>query len=203
MTVVTQDIPVVVETDVDSDGPVSFETYMKLYYSAEDGYKYEWNNGKLEKTQAMKQTETAIVDLLMRLFIGTKTFQNGGLWSPEIDMWTSESQFRRPDISIYLANQKEDLVNGNNPIAPWVGEVISPTDNINRVQRKMHEYFAAGVQVVWHIFPDFEEVYVYTAPNQVTICDGERICSGQPALEDFEISAADIFAYKKLLKTQE
>ncbi|MEM6322026.1 MAG: Uma2 family endonuclease, partial [Bacteroidota bacterium] len=162
-----------------------------------------WNNGKIEKTSSMNQTQISIFKILSRLFNGTELYQQGGIFISETDMRTGEHQLRRPDLAIYSKEQEEKMINGENQVAPWVGEVISPTDNINRVQRKMHEYFVAGVKVVWHIFPDFEEVYVYTAPNQVTICDGERICNGQPALEDFEISAADIFAYKKLLKTQE
>jgi len=200
MTIISKDISVVTPTD--SGTLVSFEDYMKLYYNAEDGFKYEWNNGKIEKTANMNQAQTAILNLLMRLFIKTKTFQEGGQWNPEVDMWTNKTQFRRPDLSIYHAHQEKGLINEENEIAPWIGEIISPSDNINTVNGKLHEYFAAGVQVVWHIFPSLDEVYVYTAPDEVTICRGNRICSAKPALDDFEISAEDIFVYKKHLKKE-
>ena len=115
-------------------------------------------------------------------------------------MKTSDAQLCRPDLAIYLANQRAQMIKGENQIAIWVGEIISDTDNANKINKKLEEYFKAGVQVVWNIYPASNQVYVYTAVDEVTICKKERICSGQPALADFEISAATLFAYKKILK---
>lgn len=184
----------------DSDSYTSLEDFLRLYSDMEDGFKYEWNNGKIEKTNKMNQVQISILNILMRLFTKTESYKLGGTFAPEMDMQTSQTQFRRPDLAIYSAIQEKKMINGENQIAFWVGEIISPTDNINRVNKKVHEYFAAGVQVVWHIFPELDEVYVYTAPDEVTICREKRICSAKPALEDFEISAESIFSYKKHLK---
>ncbi len=180
----------------DSDSYLSLEEFLRLYSDIEDGFKYEWNQGKIEKTTGMNQEQASIQNILMRLFFRTKTAQQGGLFCVETDMKTSESQLRRPDLAIYLANQEPKMVAGKNQIAVWVGEIISETDNINRVNAKLDEYFAAGVQVVWHIFPTSKQVYVYTAPDEVTICRNQRICDAQSALGDFKISAAHLFAYK-------
>ena len=67
---------------------------------------------------------------------------------------------------------------GQNQIPQCVAEVISESDNINRVEGKLDEYFSAGVKIVWHIFPVSKKVYVYTAPDKVTICMDKTICSG-------------------------
>ena len=56
----------------------------------------------------------------------------------------------------------------DNQIAIWVGEVISDTDNANKINTKLEEYFNAGVQVVWNIYPASKQVYVYKAIDEVT-----------------------------------
>ncbi len=198
MSTIPKDIATIPRTD--SDSYISLDDFLRLYSDMEDGFKYEWNNGKIEKTASINQTQISIFKILSRLFSKTKVFEQEGIFISETDMKTSRHQLRRPDLAIYLSEQEEKMINGENQVAPWVGEVISPSDNINRVNKKVREYFAAGVKVVWHIFPELDEVYVYTAPDEVTICRGKRICSGKPALNGFEISAETIFAYKKQLK---
>ena len=174
--------------------PISKEDFLREYSDMEDGYKYEWNNGAVEKTTAMDQYQFFIQNILFRLFIKTKMFQRGGLLTSEGNMDTSPTQMRRPDLAAYTKEQLENMKKGENQIAPWVAEVISTNDNINKVNGKLEEYFNAGVQVVWHIFPDSKQVYVYTAIDKVTICRGKTICSGAPAIEGFELSADDLFS---------
>lgn len=149
------------------------------------------------KTKGLSQKQAPITNILMRLFCKTKTFHEKGLFCLGTDMQTSITQLRKPDLAIYLPEQKMKMTRGENQIAIWVGEIISDTDNANKINKKTEEYFQEGVQVVWNIYPAPNQVYVYTAVDEVTICKGERICSGQPALADFEISAAEIFAYKE------
>jgi len=180
-----------------SETYLSLDMFLRIYANIENGYKYEWNNGKVEKTKNMNQEQGFIQKILMRLFYTTKTSKEDGSFLVETDMKTSDKQLRRPDLAIYSGSQQEKIANGKNQVAPWIGEVISDTDNINRVNQKVDEYFAAGVKVVWHIFPASKQVYVYTASDQVKICRGKEICSGKPALEDFEISANDLFAYQE------
>ena len=72
-------------------------------------------------------------------------------------------------------------------------EIISEHDKINKVFKKLEEYFRAGVKVLWLIFPQLEKVQVYTAPEQVTICKGATLCSAESVIPGFAISAAKLF----------
>ncbi len=173
---------------------ISLKEFLRNYSDKEDGYKYELNNGTIEKTKTMNQQQLFLIGILNRLFIKTETFKKGGVFAPEGDMNTSSQQLRRPDLAIYTSEQVKDMRAGNNQVAIWLAEVISPTDNADKINEKLEEYFHAGVQCVWHIYPASNQVYVYTAPDKVTICRGETLCSGAPALPDFEISATDLFA---------
>ncbi len=173
--------------------PISKEDFLLLYSDKDDGYKYELNNGVVETTSTLNQQQLIIQNILLRLFLQSKVFQNGGLLAAEGDMDTSSTQLRRPYLAIYSKAQLEKIKKGENQVALWVGEIISEHDNINKVNAKLEEYFNAGVKVVWHIFPILKQVHVYTAVDNVSICRGETICSGEPAVDNFEITAEALF----------
>ncbi len=173
---------------------ISKEEFLQEYANREDGFKYEWNNGIVEKTESMNQQQFFLQDILLRLFIKTKTFQEGGTFTSEGNMDTAPKQFRKPDLAIYTAAQMPLMRKGEKQIPPWVAEVISPSDKAEDVTAKTEEYFRVGVRVVWNIYPYAKQVYVFTSPDDVTVCRGKTICSGAPALPDFQITAEDLFA---------
>ena len=194
MATIEQNIDLVPENI--SDSFITLEEFLRLYSDIEDGYKYEYNAGIIEKTKSMDQEQGFIQKILMRLFIKTTVFQEDGSFLAETDMKTSETQLRRPDLSIYYGSQQAGIAKRENQVAPWVAEIISPSDNANKINLKTDEYFKAGVKVVWNIYPASNQVYVYTSPEDIKVCRGKTICSAKPALPDFEISAENIFAYK-------
>jgi len=40
-------------------------------------------------------------------------------------------------------------------------EIISPSEDSDETRRKLNEYFAAGAQEVWHLFPDSQRARVF------------------------------------------
>ncbi|AEE51333.1 Uma2 family endonuclease [Haliscomenobacter hydrossis] len=173
---------------------VSKERFLREYTNREDGYKYEWNDGVIEKYEGMNQEQSKFYYLLLGLFLNTAAAKIGGMLIAETDMGTSTEQIRRPDIAYYTKEQLPMMWSGQNQVAPWVVEVISINDYANKINKKLDEYFLAGVQVVWHIYSESKQVHVFTSPEQVTICRGKRVCSAAPALGDLEISAEELFA---------
>ncbi len=158
-----------------------------------DGYKYEWNDGELIKFTGMKQQQWYVYEILNSLFISKNYHQSGTLMA-EPDVMLSGIQMRRPDIAYFTKEQiKQGRINQENIIPAFVIEVISTNDQIIPVRNKLNEYFKAGVNVVWLVYPDEYEVEVYTSYKEVKICTGTDICSASPVLPNFEISVADIF----------
>jgi Uma2 family endonuclease len=172
---------------------VSRARYLSQYLQKEDGFKYEWNKGLVEKSEAMNQQQALIQALLIRYFEKTSVYVKGGTLIAETDIDTSPQQIRKPDLAIFSHEQLLRMYKGQREIPSWVAEIISPSDNANKIFEKLEEYFQAGVQVVWHIYPESSQVYVYTASDQVTICRGKSICKGAPALPDFQVPAEDLF----------
>lgn len=170
---------------------LTLEQFRRRYSDREDGYKYEFDNGIIEKSPShLKVKQFHIVDNLTEAFRKTAAFQQGGRLATEIEQLTSTTQLRRPDLA-YLSRKK--IQNNDESVSEFVIEIISPTDNYLKVNKKLREYFKAGVKVVWQIVPEEQTVYVYTSPTKVTICEGDMVCSAAPVASDFTIAAKDIF----------
>lgn len=170
---------------------LTLEQFRRRYSDREDGFKYEFNNGIIEKSPSkMKVKQFHIVDNLTEAFRKTSAFQQGGRLATEIEQLTSVVQLRRPDLA-YLTRAK--IQHSDESVSEFVVEILSPTDNYLKVNQKLREYFKAGVKVVWHIMPEEQTVYVFTSPTNVTICEGDTVCSAAPVVSDFSIAAKDIF----------
>lgn len=175
---------------------VSREEFLKKYATREDHFKYEWADGVVEKSKrTMNRTQFFILRNLQRffreLFIAQKV---AGELIAEGDMEFAE-KFRRPDIMWLTDAQIDRTALDENQVPAFVIEIISTNDAVGLVSKKMGNYRAAGVQVVWQVLPETEEIHVYSGENldKMTVCQGETICSAAPALPHFQLSAADVF----------
>ena len=168
--------------------PTTFGEFLR--FEPTDGFKYEWNDGELIKFTGMKRKHLRIIQNLNLRFDSTRAKQERGQLICEQDVMLTGIQMRRPDVAYFSDEQirNED----DEPIPAFCIEVISPTDESEKVEAKRIEYFKAGVQVVWHIFPENQEVHVYTSRKIVQICSDDDICSAQPVLSDFTISVNEV-----------
>ncbi len=158
-----------------------------------DGYKYEWFDGQLIQFSGMKRNQYFIYDILNTLFI-EKGYYQTGTFMAEPDVMLTPKQMRRPDIAYFTKEQIKQSRLGTDVIPAFVVEVISPTDDAEAVEAKIAEYFKAGVQVVWQIYPGNQVLYIYTSRKQVIICLEDDVCSAGPVLPDFTIRVNELFA---------
>jgi Uma2 family endonuclease len=179
---------------------ISWSDFQRKYLTREDGYKYEWLNGTIEKTKRTMDYTQFYIAQNLRDFFEKLRFQDKaeGMLISECDVFFLEKH-RRPDIAYFTAQQIYDAAEGINPTPRFVIEVISNSDAINRVNNKMQNYRAANVEIVWHIFPQSQEVQVYCGENldTVYIKRGDMICSANPVLPDFNMTVSDIFRKQK------
>ncbi len=178
---------------------ISQETYYKRFRNREDGFKYEWLDGVIEKTQkSMTDKQAHIAENLNMLFYTLKIAGKiQGSFQTEKDTHVQGTRIRIPDMCYFTPQQAYDAAHDGHPVSEFMIEVVSPTDKIYDYALKLNDYKRAGVKVVWLIFPHVEQVYVYE-DKTMTIQSGMDICSASPVLPDFEITAADVF--KKPLK---
>jgi Uma2 family endonuclease len=176
---------------------ISWQEFERKYLHREDGFKYEWVDGTIEKTKrTMYQKQYRFLKNLRQLFEAlSRIGQISGGLEAEIDTFFLDKVHRRPDVAYFTREQEIAMSQGSNEVPRFVIEIISDNDPINGVHKKMQNYRNAGVQVVWHIFPELDEVHVYYGEmlTYSVVCKGDAICSAAPVLPAFEIAARDIF----------
>jgi Uma2 family endonuclease len=175
---------------------ISWEDFEKKYLTREDSYKYEWVEGNVVKTKRTMDFKQIFIFTNLDEFFEQLKLQGklSGKLISEVDTFFLENH-RRPDIAWFSMEQIKQSKQGISPVPQFVIEIISTKDQMNLVEDKMEDYSAAGVKVVWQIFPKFEKVHVYAGShlNEMVVRRGEETCSAAPVLPDFVISVKDIF----------
>lgn len=102
---------------------------------------------------------------------------------------------RLPDVS-FVSRQR--LPGGKVPrepipdLAPDLAvEVISQGNTPQEMERKLREYFEAGVKLVWYVYPQTRTVRVYTAPERVLELGVDQTLHGGDVLPGFSIQIRD------------
>jgi Uma2 family endonuclease len=73
-------------------------------------------------------------------------------------------------------------------------EVNSPSNTRREMERKLSDYFGAGVGAVWLVYLKTREVVVYTSPNNSVTLRGDDMLDGGAVLPGFSVPIAQLFA---------
>jgi Uma2 family endonuclease len=105
-----------------------------------DGDLLERNLGELEHGRLQRE--------LIRRLAADATIEV----IPEIRVQTTATRFRVADLAVWRAGQLPE--SGVPPLAPFLAvEILSPEDRLVRIQARIQEYLAAGVDTVWVVDP--------------------------------------------------
>jgi Uma2 family endonuclease len=103
---------------------------------------------------------------------------------------------RIPDVSFVLAKK---IPPTGEPIDIWnfapdlAIKVISPSETHNKVERKIREYFDAGVTQVWKIVPEFKTLTIYFSPTETKILTENDELTCEEILPNFRLPLSEIF----------
>jgi Uma2 family endonuclease len=105
---------------------------------------------------------------------------------------------RRPDVAFvsyqrWPKKRRLPRTNAAEVVPDLTVEVVSPTNLAKDIAAKVEEYFRAGVRLVWVIYPDLNEVYVYESPTKVRILHQNDELDGAPVLSGFRLKVAALF----------
>lgn len=73
-------------------------------------------------------------------------------------------------------------------------EVVSPTDAAEDLDENISEYFHAGVQLVWVVYPQQSKIYVYQSPTQISVLGKNEMLEGGTVLPGFRLPLAELFS---------
>ncbi|WP_019507337.1 Uma2 family endonuclease [Pleurocapsa sp. PCC 7319] len=109
---------------------------------------------------------------------------NGAVRSPDVS-WVAVAKWN----SLSKQQQRKFA-----PIAPdFALELMSPTDELSELQKKMKEYMDCGVRLGWLINPDEKQVEIYRQQEELEILNNPQTLSGELILPNLIINLQDIF----------
>lgn len=80
------------------------------------------------------------------------------------------------------------------PLCPdFVIELKSPSDLLDKLQKKMQEWLDNGAQLAWLIDPQTKRVYVYRPNTVVEIVENAKSISGEPLLQGFVLDLTQLW----------
>lgn len=151
----------------------------------------------VEKTMGWQEAELAIViATMLRNFVSSHRL--GKVFGPDGMFRLEPEQIRIPDVA-FISKQRF-AGRAPKPGAFWelgcdlAVEVISPSNTRREMERKLSDYFAAGVVVVWLVYLDPREVVVYSSPHNSLTLRGDDVLDGGALLPGFSVAVAQVFA---------
>jgi Uma2 family endonuclease len=155
-----------------------------------DGVLVEKTMGYMESVLAM-----AIGEFLRRF---VRQEKRGIVLGPDGTLEILPHQVRIPDVC-YIS--RERLPGGKLPKAPIPAvvpdlavEILSAGNTETEMQRKLHDYFTAGVRLVWYIDPRTRTATVYTGPTQFMALTENDSLTGGEVLLGFQLPLRELFA---------
>lgn len=105
---------------------------------------------------------------------------------------------RRPDLAFISANKwpiRRRAPKGEawDIVPDLAGEIVSESKSANEVNIKLVDYFRAGVQQVWVVYPFTKQVYVYTSLTSVKILTEQDDLEGGELIPGFRLSLTELF----------
>ena len=107
---------------------------------------------------------------------------------------------RRPDVA-FVSTVRWPLDRALPETGDWevvpdlAVEVISPNDIFKDVLAKVREYFHYGLQVVWVVAPEEQQIYVYDSPTHVRILTGQDELTGGEVVPGFRLPLGHLFQH--------
>jgi Uma2 family endonuclease len=163
--------------------------------STAEGEDYELVDGELIPLSSAIPIHGAIRDALVFHVRGYLAKGHLGGTASETDCRINEDTVRRPDLSIFLGEHwtQLDLYQIPTPLAPDIAvEILSPSEHVVDLNRKVRDYLSAGSQEVWLIDHANGEVHVRTRTGIRLLQDGDLLDS--PLLPGFSVRIPDLLA---------
>ena len=134
-----------------------------------DDLGYELDEGELVVMTKPRPLHNRIAVRLFRAL--DRYLENnpvGEVFNPDNLYVLGPNTKRAPDVSFLRSERAKPIDhNADIPGAPDLAvEVLSPNDTVLAIRRKIRQYFAAGAQCVWIVYPETREVEVRKQPSQ-------------------------------------
>jgi len=176
--------------------PVNQDTFL----TPGDDLLYEVVDNQVMELAPMGAYEVWIATLLVaRLATFARQHQLGrAVQEMLFDLTSATGRKRRPDVAFvsfdrWPRHRRIPRTEAWEVVPNLAVEVVSRTDSGDHIVDKVAEYFRAGVERVWVVFPSQEQVYTYDSPTSVRILARTDELSGDQVLPHFRLPLVELF----------
>ncbi len=155
----------------------------ELMQLPKDGHKYEYVEGELKVSPTGMLHESIGVKLINKLFQFVDKKKLGGVYGSSVGYRMQSGNLLSPDASFV---RKSKLPHGKSPegfgyFAPDLAvEILSPSERVIQVEKKVAEYFENGSELVWIINPKKRTATVYHSMNDCQVfCENDKLTAGE------------------------
>lgn len=157
---------------------------------------YELVDGEMEAKEMGSSRHGGIgTRLIIEIGMHVKFNRLGAVYGPDTTFQIGSNE-RMPDVSFLSAARipEEGETDKKWPLAPdLAAEVISPSKTWEKVNRKVRDYFAAGVREVWLISPELRSLHCYNSPKTITILFEDEDLTSEALLPGFRCRISELF----------
>jgi Uma2 family endonuclease len=148
----------------------------------------------VEKTMGIEESAYALW-LGYYLISFLRTHNLGKAYGADGAMRLFPGMIRIPDVSFI---SRERLSKSNKAPIPTLApnlavEILSKSNTKREMRKKLHDYFSAGVQIVWYVDIKKRSVQVYTAIDRSTVLGEDDFLDGGNVLPGFRLSIREWF----------
>lgn len=172
----------------------------ELLAMPDDGYCYELVKGELLRMPPPGSEHGRVtMELAAPLHQFVKQHRLGTVFAAEtgFKLESDPDTVRAPDIAfVRLARLLETgRLEGYRFGAPDLAvEVLSPSDTMRKVERKVAQYLETGAQMVWVVNPKLRTIAVYHSLIDIVTLTEKDTLDGGDVVPGFEIKVAEIFS---------
>src|ERR1700730_9744809 len=134
---------------------ISVDEYLRTAYSPDCDYV----DGEVQERNLGERDHSTLQGEFLYYFRSRKKEWKVFVY-PEQRLQVSPTRFRIPDVCVYVGEAPKDQIFRTPPFI--CVEVLSPEDRMSRVQQRIDDYLAFGVQYVWVIDPATRRAWVHT-----------------------------------------
>ena len=160
-----------------------------------EGVLYELDEGELATMMEPMPRHNLTRDNIARFLwdftyprqLGRVFLENGYQLSPDT--------VRIPDVSFVPADRMRGMdLDRRIPGAPALAiEVVSPTDLAQELAHKVDQYLAAGVRVVWVVYPNTREAHVFREGGVAAVLGPDDKLEAPDLLPEFAVLVGELF----------
>ena len=161
---------------------LSLENYLESAYEPDCDYV----DGHLEERNVGEWDHSRLQLKIGAYFLG-KYEPLGMRVVPELRLRVTSDRVRIPDVCVFLSDPHERV-----PSAPpfLCIEILSPEDRMSRIEVRINDYLAMGVQYVWILDPETRQAFTATAAEGLREVKTGTLLTASPSIE---MPLADVF----------